>query len=230
MSNVVPFGKYRGKPVAELTADRKYCKWLTAQPWFRENYSSIYRLVSHLRSPDDTPEHNALQARFLDPALCLATARSLGLSERVAAEMLAGQKRTAAPPTILCDPMRFEEQGWDVVLRLYEAGHENLGGWHFLWLELKPIVGDDYPSVLRQMQANMPSFDEMPRDMHDFAVVIGKFNAAGVTFDQVRAMFAASEFSVLMLSDIEAALPGAPKPRRRRRAAGVPETPSEAPT
>jgi|SRR4051812_38333639 uncharacterized protein (DUF3820 family) len=227
MSNVVPFGKYRGKPIAELTADRKYCKWLAAQPWFRETYGDIYRLVSHLRSPDDTPEHNAFQARFLDPTLCLATAKSLGLVERLA-EFWKGdssfqrrihEQNAEAQSLITSRPEMFEAQGWDVVLGVFCPALETRGV-HSIWLELKPTVGDDYPSVLRQMQANRPSYDHFPSENHTFALVIDRFSAAGVTFDQVRAMFAASDFVVLMLSDIEAAIPAAPKSRRRRKPRG----------
>src|SRR5712671_7625107 len=64
---VIPFGKYRGQPVEILAADREYVDWLTAQPWFRERYGNIYTLiVNNFGEPAETPEHNTLQALFLD--------------------------------------------------------------------------------------------------------------------------------------------------------------------
>ena len=34
--NVIPFGKYKGRPVEALAQDREYSDWLTGQAWFRE--------------------------------------------------------------------------------------------------------------------------------------------------------------------------------------------------
>jgi len=31
MTNIVPFGKYKGQPVDVLAADHAYCDWLTSQ-------------------------------------------------------------------------------------------------------------------------------------------------------------------------------------------------------
>jgi hypothetical protein len=67
-TRVVPFGKYKGQPVEVLAADKSYCDWLAGQDWFRDRYTTIHTLiVNNFREPSETPEHNALQARFLDP-------------------------------------------------------------------------------------------------------------------------------------------------------------------
>jgi hypothetical protein len=68
MSDIVPFGKYRGQPVEALAADRDYCDWLMAQNWFRDRYQNIYTIVINNQQPAETPEHNALQVLFLDEA------------------------------------------------------------------------------------------------------------------------------------------------------------------
>lgn len=71
MSDQVPFGKYRGRPVEDMLADAEYMAWLEAQPWFRARYM-------HLLSRRDaeaasrTPVHNRMQALFLDPQYALA--------------------------------------------------------------------------------------------------------------------------------------------------------------
>jgi len=35
-ADVVPFGKYRGQPLAVMMADQQYCEWLASQGWFAE--------------------------------------------------------------------------------------------------------------------------------------------------------------------------------------------------
>ena len=75
-SNLVPFGKYKGQPVELLAADRDYCDWLVAQPWFTQRYRDVYNIVlNYGAEPQDTPDHNALQARFLDDEFCLRLGR-----------------------------------------------------------------------------------------------------------------------------------------------------------
>ena len=48
MSNIVPFGKYKGQPVEVLAGDRAYCDWLTGQAWFRERYGNVYTLIVNI--------------------------------------------------------------------------------------------------------------------------------------------------------------------------------------
>jgi hypothetical protein len=78
MTNIVPFGKYRGQPVEALAADRDYCDWLMGQAWFHERYGNVYTLIANnFAEPSETPEHNALQARFLDQDFCRRLLRAL---------------------------------------------------------------------------------------------------------------------------------------------------------
>jgi hypothetical protein len=69
--NVVPFGKYKGQPVEVLQADRGYVEWLLSQGWVRDRFAAFHTLiVNNFAEPSETPEHNALQVRFLDDAFC----------------------------------------------------------------------------------------------------------------------------------------------------------------
>lgn len=64
---IVPFGKHKGKPIEAILDDRKYRDWLLAQSWFKEQHTSLYTVViNNGTEPVDTPEHNAMQIRFLD--------------------------------------------------------------------------------------------------------------------------------------------------------------------
>ncbi|MGH6689751.1 MAG: hypothetical protein ACREF4_03605 [Gammaproteobacteria bacterium] len=65
--HLVPFGKYKGQPVERIAEDKDYAEWLLAQDWFKNRFGPLYTVViNHGQEPVDTPEHNALQARFLD--------------------------------------------------------------------------------------------------------------------------------------------------------------------
>ena len=72
-TKIVPFGKYQGRSVEELVADDSYARWLTAQDWFRTRYATLCQVVINKGAePTETPEHNAIQVKFLDDAFCKA--------------------------------------------------------------------------------------------------------------------------------------------------------------
>lgn len=67
MSNIVPFGKHKGKSVEALLDDREYLDWLLQQGWFQQRYGNLYQIViNNGVEPSETPEHNAMQIKFLD--------------------------------------------------------------------------------------------------------------------------------------------------------------------
>jgi hypothetical protein len=54
-----------------LRADPGYTDWLMAQSWVRERYAAFHTLIiNNFGEPSETPEHNALQALFLDDDFC----------------------------------------------------------------------------------------------------------------------------------------------------------------
>lgn len=64
---IIPFGKYKGKPLSVLTNDQQYLDWLTSQDWFKSRYPQLNTIiVNNFNEPNDTPEHNALVALFMD--------------------------------------------------------------------------------------------------------------------------------------------------------------------
>jgi hypothetical protein len=72
-SNIIPIGKYKGRTVEEiLLEDPSYLEWLGAQDWFRTKHLNVYQVIINRGGvPQDTPEHNALQVKFLDDDFCL---------------------------------------------------------------------------------------------------------------------------------------------------------------
>jgi len=73
LPEIVPFGKYKGKPVEALQQDAQYCDWLMAQDWFNSRYGGLKTLiVNNFQEASETPEHNKLQGLFLDNDFCTA--------------------------------------------------------------------------------------------------------------------------------------------------------------
>lgn len=64
---VMPIGKYKGQPLEVLESDPLYKDWLLGQDWFREKFGNIHTvIINNFAEPSETPEHNAMQAMFLD--------------------------------------------------------------------------------------------------------------------------------------------------------------------
>ena len=243
---VVPFGKHKGKTVAELLAsDPSYADWVLGQGWVAERFAELHAaLVSRGAGADDTPEHNALQARFLDHAFCLSTlkiiardavdqARSAIIAnrrhqlnteiksneERIHAhspswmpkgypdwreEIAAWSAKIEAARDALNEPEitevtvnpEFEVRGVDV--KLTWGARVNADApfwWDVLAIELKPSLGDDYPTVLREMKRLDAS-----------VLIVGAYNGRGASEPQMRAIFTASGIKVVFVHEIEEAM------------------------
>ena len=108
----VSFGKYKGRPLSHLVADRSYCEWLRSQEWMKKKegtaiYNVLYNVHTTSGNEDQpTPEHNAMQNRFLDQDFrdafldALAPGRRAAVAE--AADTLSGQA-DAAIDRFRCD-------------------------------------------------------------------------------------------------------------------------------
>jgi hypothetical protein len=128
---IVPFGKYKGQPAEVMLADESYCKWFLAQPGMKERFGNVYNvIVNYGGEPQDSPEHNEMQARFLDDKWCFRLVYELGLDDGRAylAKILENKDRQElAFPDVLRDRVKplykpakitereFEDRGWDVV-------------------------------------------------------------------------------------------------------------------
>lgn len=128
-AEIVPFGKYKGQPVEVLAADTDYCEWLTAQPWFKARYLNVYNtVINYGAEPQDSPEHNEMQARFLDDEWCFELAdllrpRLKGTYGLEAARSLLAADSCYQKFRDCCEleeidtcivPRSFEDRGWDV--------------------------------------------------------------------------------------------------------------------
>lgn len=94
-NDLIPFGKYKGQPVDVLQADPQYMDWLMGQSWFAERYKNIYTVViNNFGEASETPEHNAMQVKFLESewrtkfAICLLQKKIKGMQDKIQSQQL----------------------------------------------------------------------------------------------------------------------------------------------
>ena len=100
---VITFGRrYLGQPIEVLRRDPGYAKFLISRSWFREKYPEIVEfIVSIFGKPQETPDHNSLQVRFVDHDFCEAFLHAdKHLEARLDGKIV----------------RHFEVDGWDVVV------------------------------------------------------------------------------------------------------------------
>jgi hypothetical protein len=201
---IVPFGKYKNQPVELMLADRAYCEWLAAQPWFKERFAPIYNII--IQGPFEeqqcTPEHNAMQNLFVLERYPYARAVFYLCTIMKDFEIIS---------------RKSEVENWDI--RLVAKCKNSIGEFHRkLYIELKPTLGDDYPSVMRKMLSRVKSskvsrddyvytsFGSYPQKMVDsdeVALVIDKFQSAVTNLEDLSSIFEQHNITVLLLSEIK---------------------------
>lgn len=272
---VLPFGKHKGTTVAELLAkDPAYAEWVVNQGWVAERFAELHAaILSRGAVSDDSPEHNAIQVRFLDETFRLAfllscRAKAIAkwragvieeatwevregianihklieraqfqllnvpsemnyilapsgmrhlkvplteaeVSERQAAYQAKIQaldidlaRQNAARVEIECrkinikSTVSFEVRGIDVLIEWGSIGCCSSN--RKASVEIKPTMGDDFPSVMRQMER-----------LGAGSLVLEEYTGRAVSEPQLRQMFEANGRSLVFVRDIEAEIANA---------------------
>jgi hypothetical protein len=205
MSEIIPFGKYKGQPIEVLMQDKQYLEWLQCQDWFKNKYQTINTLIiNNFQEPSETPEHNKLQAMFTDEQFCIKVA---SLSNQFinfntdyfndwSKGNLKQKEEKIIDKEITSASCKFERNSIDVELSYsYEYnwhwGAKGGGSLGRLLIELKPEIGDDYPAILRQMHNNK-----------SFVLITERYTGKGATLEQFKKIFAASNIQVIFLHEI----------------------------
>jgi uncharacterized protein (DUF3820 family) len=168
---LVPFGKYKGQPITKLINDTEYLDWCKTQDFFKK-YPIVYNIcvnqtITTNNSNAKTPEHNKIQNMFLEQENIKKIARISQIGFRYKKNI------------DFCDYARSEFEGefnWDVIINdlcynkikcncnwdemkeddscecKYENDDKNTYELPNLYIEIKPLVGDDYPCILRKMK------------------------------------------------------------------------------
>lgn len=237
---IISFGKHKGKPVEILAQDKEYSEWLVAQPWFKQKYQNIYTVViNNFRQPVDTPEHNAMQLKFLDQNYALKLAyylepklfnlSSTDINNRLktaikSKPMYLNEIKSQLPDSDKTKLLRISvptfEEGYDVAYSVqyairFSVMHRSTyngdstevfscyqGDYINLKIEIKPTIGDDFPSVLRQMKASMPIRFGYEDNRNKRCLLVGSYTGEGATKEQFIQFFQSQNFNVIFPSDI----------------------------
>jgi hypothetical protein len=181
-AELIPFGKYKGQPLEAIQSDKQYIDWLLAQSWFKEKHEDIYTIIiNNFQEPADTPLHNAMQMKFLNDDYVI------NLLSRFFEEDLTGFKCYR----------KFEKDGWDVFIVLTNDQDELKQRLkQIYYIEIKPTVSDDFPSVLRQIEA-MSYIRVFDRDRGQYnkyringtrMLLVGEYTGQGATQDEFIAL------------------------------------------
>lgn len=211
----VPFGKYKGLPIQEMLADTEYVEWLKSQPWFRNKFAGLLSNVEQ-EQIESTPEHNKLQALFLNENYCRAfvqTACPITLAkfkqelhdDYYHKDNTWVRQHYKPPDDTLYVKSSFEHNNRiDVVLTVSYYQSRSLDVIHLsrqlrgilphLTIEIKPTVGDDYPSVLRQMQRHGSRF-----------LFTNKYIGEGVSRDEFVQLFRTAGIAVVFKANVDKA-------------------------
>lgn len=215
--NVVPFGKYKGQPIEVMAEDPSYVEWLNGQGWVKDKYPQFYTvIINNFAEPSDTPEHNAIQVLFLEEEFCLrflsAYLRMYRHGDFLHSEYSAYPRFECKGIDVLIDYVVFRSHSFGSyekeIGEWFNAGREGIRRFcikdalhecsrdESCAIEIKPSLGDDFPSVLRQAIRMEQGFR---------CVVFRDFVATSVTLEQVRAMFKSSGVLLFSLAEIQQA-------------------------
>ena len=196
-TEIVPFGKYKGQPLEVLAQDHEYMDWLMEQDWFRSRYQNIYAIViNNFQAPSETPEHNILQAKFLDEDYRFKIAYFL---------CSAGKARDYLDVETDIDP---EADGMDIVIDSSHYGFEKIIK---IYVEIKPQISDDYPAVMRQIRSSSAykkfekrDFGEGEDKIHGmkFCLLVDRYSGS-VSEEEFVEFFRAASIRVLFTRDID---------------------------
>lgn len=224
-NDVIPFGKYKNQPLRTLENDPEYCEWVISQPGLKQRYPTVINFIINNFSKElETPEHNAIQAKFLDFVFCAKIVRKhieyqvekngkviysynygdfgKGLSETTV-HYLKGSSEITGVESIKIISCEFEHKdGSDVVIkslikkkatRLFDLTPETVIEKHhaLFGVEIKPLVGDDYPSIFRQMKRQ-----------NSVILYVNKFQSEVIDRKQLKDFFFTENCSVIFEDEI----------------------------
>lgn len=250
---IVPFGKYKNKPVTDLLNDKKYLDWCKNQDWFSK-FPVIYNICvnqtiqsNNLDAP--TPEHNKLQNLFLHKKNQISLVYKLMRLNFMVNELekiypsekynlyFGIQRFTFNFET----DIEFEGKfNWDFILSVdwrnshtdiisnmspilsynhsaYELFTDifkdipflnyyseekmciHLGMNKKIYCEIKTLLGDDYPCVLRKMKNQIL----LTRDNRAlYALIIKEFNSSSTSKDELLLIFKQANIKIIFIDEI----------------------------
>jgi len=185
---VVTFGKYKGQPVTSLMNDPEYVEWCKQQEWFKTKYQPIYNIcINQQITPSGqfskTPEHNKIQNLFLDDENVQKLLKHMNRQSKNKKNMWIEVGEVIIEGKYNWD-LTVEGSSWGLcscdwdtkdndnskcdceTFKNFMKTHDIPQNTAFdclpcqdYYCEIKPLLGDDYPNVLRKMRQQIELTD-----------------------------------------------------------------------
>lgn len=234
---IVSFGKYKDKPITTLLSDTKYLEWCKQQEWFKNTniYNIVVNQTFQTNTQSKTPEHNKLQNLFLNDNNTLKLInhiynrnkkKDLVINKEVSVEFETKFNwdlmiNTPSYWYCACDwDLKKDGESCDCK---YEKNEESW--FSSIYCEIKPLLGDDYPNVLRKMKTqktltvqylqkqNEKDKEEylkgyygnckfIPMGLGTYILLVNEFTSSTTSKEDLISIFKQSYIDVIFISDI----------------------------
>lgn len=180
----VPFGKYKGQPITTLLKDTNYLEWCKQQEWFKK-FPIVYNIcvnqtIVNQTENSKTPEHNKIQNLFLEEEnvkkLLVKVFKlklnhlyidcdpkySVKFEKQYNWDLFIDRNDfsyCSCPDDdddfkCVCEEKKNYKKRYNIPKdRDFRKKSENI------YCEIKPLLGDDYPCVLRKMNTQIKLTD-----------------------------------------------------------------------
>jgi hypothetical protein len=183
---IIPFGKYKGKPITTLLKDTNYLEWCKQQEWFKK-FPIVYNIcvnqtIVNQNENSKTPEHNKIQNLFLEEGnvknllvkvfklklnhLCIDTdpKYSVKFEKQYNWDLFIDRIEfwyCSCPDDdnfkCVCEENKNFIKRYNIPRNERDEGYSKYTG--NIYCEIKPLLGDDYPCVLRKMNTQIKLSD-----------------------------------------------------------------------
>jgi len=221
---LVPFGKYKGQPITTLLNDTQTLKYYK-DTGILQKYPIVYNICVNqtitTNKDGKTPEHNKLQNLFLDNQNVINLLRKIIYNK-------IGPIPKNTHYEFSCE---FEGMfNWDILIEniyIYKCRSDEpdicdgcydsdiKSNHNDICIEIKPLLGDDYPCVLRKMKTQIEltkneytikepkpgeySWKYVPSN---YVLLVKEFNANSTTKEQLIQIFNQSRIKIIFIDEL----------------------------
>jgi hypothetical protein len=218
---LVPFGKYKGQPITELLADTQTLNYYK-DSGILQKYPIVYNICVNqtITTPNQnskTPQHNILQNLFLENKNV----------EKLWNIIINKYCKSNRHKPLKLNSYKIEFEGrfnWDCIF-VFDNDTQCLNGRHccssefdisalFVFSEIKPLLGDDYPCVLRKMKNQIELTKNAYKKETGFGIfylkyllIIKEYNSINTSKDELIKIFTQSGIKIVFTNEILDNLP-----------------------
>ena len=192
---LISFGKYKGQPFEIVLQDEAYCRWLNDQSQFSVKRPELHKLIQERYFlKEETPVHNAMQLKWLDPNVLIKIFPVISSRRDKLNQLGLGFPKSVfenLQTDAISDIMPEGSGCWDVQFVINKDFN--------CYVELKPQLGDDYPSVLRKMMS------QRQRGTRNFYFLVAEsFASEAADKEALIKYFALQKFFVVLEEELQA--------------------------